>query len=453
MIWLVLTTAYLFACFYYRYRALPEGIERPPRAFRVPSEDVMFLYDVSTRDGKRIMQTFRTVLALAKRARTFVLFDFFLFNLNDTHRGDFQPTTKMLAKELMGTDVRAYFITDPVNTAYGTVRCEPLDWLREAGVDVCITDIDRLPDNNVLYAGFWRLFLQWMNVGSSGWIRHPNNPAKRVTLRAFLKALNARANHRKLVVADPGRWVVYVSSSNLEDASCYFANAGVLIRDDAVAKEFLHAEHAVARMSGCSLKIPAMKAPIRDSSTTVTPLWGTYIRRAILADLRSTDRGDSVFVGMLFLSERAVIDELVACAHRGARVTVVLDQNLRSFYRRKGGMPNRPVAWELKRRAPEMEVKWYAHAMEEYHTKMIYIERSVSILHVGSANLTRRGLLGTNLEANVRIRTGKRSGLAREVRSYIDKLVRGCTEEYRPERQFLDYIAYRAGEATGFSTF
>ena len=98
-------------------------------------------------------------------------------------------------------------ITDPINDVYGGAPLELLDELRTRGIDVVVTDLERLRDSNPVYSSLWRMFLQWWgNFVRGGAMTNPFTSERReITLRSWLALLNFKANHRKLIVADRER--------------------------------------------------------------------------------------------------------------------------------------------------------------------------------------------------------------------------------------------------------
>ena len=150
-------------------------------------------------------------------AQEFIVLDWFLFN---DHRGpasrkapaahralSAELRDRLLARRLAKPDLRVLFITDPINDIYGSAPSADLATLREAGVEVVVTDLDRLRDSNPLYSALWRLTARWWADAEPGTGRLANpldtGPA-RISLGAWLELLNFKANHRKLLVADDG---------------------------------------------------------------------------------------------------------------------------------------------------------------------------------------------------------------------------------------------------------
>src|SRR5690606_23745331 len=168
---------------------------------------------------------------------------------------------------------------------------------------------------------------------------------------------SARANHRKLVIADDGdSHLTMVTSSNFEDSSCYFANTGVTIRSTPVARHFLEAEKAVARISG--LEIP-VELPLERSEgdARVTPLMGNQIKEALLEVIENATPRDYLFLFTQYLSERDLIEALVRASERGATSTLAIDQILVSYGNPRSAFPNQLTPPETARRT-RSEFRW-----------------------------------------------------------------------------------------------
>lgn len=126
-----------------------------------------------------------------------------------------------------------------------------------------------------------------------------------------------------------------------------------------------------------------------------------------------------------------------------------------SFGSEKSGFPNQIVAAELARNA-DVTIRWANTKREEFHSKFIILSGpDRCILHAGSANLTRRRLSGTNLEANVRIAAPPTATVSRDALRYARMMLREPHskpfEGGAPSR--LQYGWYRIQEAAGIATF
>lgn len=436
------TIAFLYLSFmvYYRYRPIGYDIMPAPRSFPVDDSRIRFIYDLNPGEYNIRDRIFR----LLKKSKTAVI-DVFLFNLQHIDN-DFPKITARMAESLKGTE--CLFITDPLNEFYGAHVCEPIEWLKEQGVHVCLTDLRKLRDHSPIYSGLWRMLFQWFPIKKKRKvITSPLQKDKSINILSALMALNAKANHRKVFVCDS---TSVVSSGNMDNASAYFSNAAVEVKDEGLASYLSYVEREVARMSGCICKNPKPDPARKGGDTKVTTLFGKHIKESLIKDIRGTRKGDQIHIGMLFLSDKASIRELNRASRRGVKVCVVLDNNLYSFHQPKSGIPNQVTAYLMR----SAEVRFY-NSKEEYHPKIVYIKKKgQSILHAGSANLTHKHLTGTNLEANLRLHTASGSRLDREVDSYFTKIEKEPYSSCRKGRMSIPlYLFFKFQDVTGLSTF
>ena len=135
-----------------------------------------------------------------------------------------------------------------------------------------------------------------------------------------------------------------------------------------------------------------------------------------------------------------------AARERGVRVRLLLDPNKDAFGRKKNGMPNRQVAWELHDAG--VDIRWCATHGEQCHTKMLLrygddgAERP-AVLIAGSANFTRRNLDNLNLESSVRVLAKTDHALMVDARSAFARR----WDNHDGEKHSTDYGVY-ADEAT-----
>ncbi|MDD4363708.1 MAG: phospholipase D-like domain-containing protein [Atribacterota bacterium] len=164
---------------------------------------------------------------------------------------------------------------------------------------------------------------------------------------------------------------------------------------------------------------------------------------------------------MFYLSHRDTIKSLIDAANRGVNIKLILDPNKDAFGRKKNGIPNRQVAQELRDKTNnEIQVKWYDTHGEQFHTKMVFIEKNnKSIIISGSANLTRRNIDDYNLETNLLIKTNSDTKLNNDVKNYFNRIWSNEDgyytveyDEYKTE-SLIKTIIYRIQELTGSSTF
>jgi len=215
-------------------------------------------------------------------------------------------------------------------------------------VNVIFTDLTVLRDSNLLYSALWRTCFQWFgNSRRGGVLPHPFSGQERhVTLRSYLRLLNFKANHRKVVLADDGDMVtVALLSANSHDASSAHSNTGIVLTGK-IGLDVLDSERAVASFSGYSLQTPELRFDFDGRShdepgLAVTLLGERAIRDGILEMIDTIGSGDTLLMVMFYLSERDVIQSLLRAAERGADIRIILDPTKDAFGHEKNGIPNR----------------------------------------------------------------------------------------------------------------
>jgi len=497
--WRALAAAVVAFGAWHAWKPLPRGLARADAWHALDEAQLRLLVDRTWTDaaGRRRAEhtIFDAQLAAIRRAHHTVVLDAFLFNrlggaLPPPEVGGRQLsrelTEALLAWRVEHPDGFAAVITDPINSTYGAAAAAHLTALRSAGVHVVETDLDRLRDSNPLYSTPWRLLVRWWEgVGTvPGWLPHPlGTEGERVPLRPWLRLLNFKANHRKVLVCDDGAagWTALIASANPHDASSAHSNVALQV-DGPFALDVLAGEAAVAEFSGAGLSGPGLAGTEHSEVGTQwrsargpsapTPSAGqlraryvteSKIERAALAALTQAGPGDEVGLAMFYLSDRDIIGALLAAAERGATVRVVLDPNRDAFGRTKDGVPNRQVAEELRARSRgKVEVRWYATDGEQFHTKLLFVRREDELwATLGSANFTRRNLDDLNLEANVELRGPRDAALSQQLRREFEWLWAGDGAGWAPTRPFDEFsdrsrlrrLRYLVMERTGLSTF
>ncbi len=426
---LVVVTLSLALGVYHSIKPMPPGTDflGPPR----PAASVSFLADTSWIDSsgnRQVKQTiFDEVIEIIGQAKRFVLLDMFLFN---DFQGATPELTRPLAEEITSAllrqrerepGLRVVVITDPVNELYGGMDSPYLERLRSAGVQVVTTDLNRLRDSNPLYSGFWRLLVKPFGNARAETVANPIGPG-RVSLRSYLKLLNFKANHRKIIAADSGATAVaLVSSANPHDGSSAHRNAAIRFTGQAVA-DLVATENAVLRLSGApeiALDLSALESTAPPDAATVQVITENKIQRAILELLDQAIAGDEVQLMMFYLAEREVVTALLDAHRRGVGVRVLLDPNRDAFGREKNGIPNRQTAHELRKAG--IPVRWCSSAGEQCHAKLLLLDQEqASALLSGSANFTRRNLGNFNLETDVVVRGGRHLPVFAAVRAQFE---------------------------------
>jgi phosphatidylserine/phosphatidylglycerophosphate/cardiolipin synthase-like enzyme len=461
-------------------KPMPPGTDVGTAPVSVAAADVRFLYDLTRADTKGEpvyeQQIFDEVFRIVDAAESFVVLDFFLVNdqmgaASEPHRRLSRTLVdRLLARKAAQPGLSVLFITDPINDVYGGAPSPLLEELRRAGIDVVVTDLDRLRDSNPLYSALWRMFGQWWgNSPGGGAFLNPFDAADGgISLRSWLALLNFKANHRKVIVADnaDGALTALVTSANPHDASSAHSNVALRFTGQ-LAEQVVGSELAVARFSGWHGNIYASTAGADASPDD--PVRLAFITESAILDhlvgaIDSTRNGDAVRIATFYLSDRRVIGALLAAASRNVTVRLILDPNRDAFGRQKDGVPNRPVANELVTASGErIEVRWYRTHGEQFHTKMALVTHGDRLIaSLGSANLTRRNVGGYNLEANVELEAAASSALGIEMTGYFDRIwsndgppgteYTAAFGAYRDEDRGR-YWRYRLMEATGLSTF
>ena len=452
-------------------KPLPDGI---PYSGQVrEASDVRFLSDVTFTDatGARHVrqQIFDEVMQMIAGAEKLVLVDMFLFN---DFQGPKPELTRPLSSELTEAlikrkkevpSLQIVFITDPINIVYGGMESSHLEALKAAGARVVISRLDQLHDSNPAYSGIWRLAIRHFgNTTHGDMLPNPFGDG-RVSLMSWLNMLNFKANHRKVILADSREgWSALVTSANPHDASSAHGNAAVRFSGRAV-DDLYQSELAVIRYSAPEViaSLPqSLKIQDAPAGVGISVITESAILHALNDTIRQAGEGDSLDMAVFYLSERSVIEDLIAARKRGASVRVMLDPNFDAFGHEKNGIPNRPVAKELTDSG--IDVRWCDTHGEQCHAKILLADYASgsSRLIAGSANFTRRNLADLNLETDVLAEGASTSTSFADARAYFNLIWHNReAESYSlpydrySEDSRLKRAIYRAQEATGLCTF
>ncbi|RQD69137.1 MAG: phospholipase [Tindallia sp. MSAO_Bac2] len=445
--------------------SLPQGtsFEGPMR--RVP--EVEFLHDLTYRyrgETRFEQMIFEEKLSIIESAESFIVMDFFLFNDDYDREQTFpnlsrQLTDALLSKRQEHPDMPIILITDEINEFYGAYTAPHLEELRESDIDVIITDLDQIGSSNPLYTGIWRTFFHRLDPSGPGLFPNPFSPdSPRVTLNSYLRLLNFKANHRKVLITEKE---AMVTSANPHDASAFHSNIAIRLTGPIIA-DLLETEKAVARFSGYDF--PPLFHPSLSLETTEVQaqvLTEGKIREKLLELINRAEAGDTLWIGQFYVGERKFVRALKEAADRGVEVNMILDSNRDAFGIRKIGIPNRPVATELVNYSPEqIHVRWYDTRGEQYHSKIIAMESSGEVEVIGgSANFTSRNIADKNLETSVRVVAPSDHDFSRDVLQYFSRIWENRDGHYTldysefGESHLLKKLLYRFQEWSGFSTF
>ncbi len=441
----------------------------PGTSYRSPlynAENVEFLYDLTyEKNGERIFEQtiFDAETELIRSAKEFILLDIFLYN-DDYTKGDIiyppqvsEMTELLIQKRNENPSMPIILITDPINNFYGAYEQRNLKKLREAGVEVVITDLNMMQDSNYIVSGFYRVYLQWLGTGGIGWIPNlldKNGP--KVNVRSIIKLANFKGNHRKVFVTENS---AIVASANPHDPSSLHSNVAIRFygeaMEDLIKTELILMENPPELISNWKSK------KCEESKTKLAVITEEEIYNSLMYNLKKTTEGDKIWIGIFYISEFNVLEELGEATKRGVEVRIVADLNKDAFGLEKNGSPNRPALSELIEKFPSLKVKWYNTTGEQYHTKMAYFEykdeNPIAIL--GSANFTRRNLRNFNLETDLYLDLEKNSKTHSEIENYFQRIwnnedaIYTIPMEKYYERSLLLRTLWKIQEKLGLSTW
>lgn len=477
-------------------KPLPPGLHVRGTPVPVAAGSLQLLTDMTPVNGSGQPQSRQQIhaatLALVRDARQFLVLDYFLFNDQGgpagplRYEGGLHPVASELAAAVRELRTRqptlpVLLLVDPINDYYRGSAPPFLAELGELGVDVVVTHLGPLRDSNPVYSASWRLFAGWwLKPGGSGsWKNRLDAVGPEVRLGSLLRIPHFKANHRKVAItgSSSGALRGIISSGNPHDASSAHSNVALQLEGEAL-RPLLASELAIARFSGWNggllqsfADAPPSAQASSDASVTSTASTDASaavvtegaIREQLLKRLEATGSGDAIDMAMFYLSERRIINALMAASRRGAAVRVLLDPNKDAFGFEKSGIPNRQVAAELIADSnATIQLRWFRTHGEQFHVKLTAVRSNDRLwLMVGSANFTRRNVGDYNLEADVIVDVPVSSKVASDVASWFQTLWAGESggNPYSGEADLYAepgagrYWLYRFMEASGFSTF
>lgn len=425
----VLALLYIAVIVWHTVKPLPDGLEYAGDLHQV--ENVEMIYDLSFAQDKKgaelqyELRIFDEIHGLIEEAEEFIVIDLFLFDNYTDQKVAFPAvaealTDKLIAKKEADPDFPIYFITDPLNFGYGSYESQLLETLEKKGVEVIVTDLDKLRDSTPLYSGLYRVVFQWFDTGGQGWLPNAmSSEAPDLTVSSYLKMMNIKANHRKAVISEKE---AIISSANPHNASGLHGNMAFKVSGP-VINDILESEEAVSTFSG-GPKFPRIKVEEQTGDYQVQYVTERKVLNALLADIEKTEAGDSIHLAMFYIAEGDVVRALTDAANRGVKVRMVLDPNENAFGTEKTGLPNRPAVHEMIEESDgNIEVRWYNTVVGQFHTKSILIKTAAeSYVSGGSTNYTERAFKNYNLESNIRIIAPNGSELVEETEAYFDRI-------------------------------
>lgn len=426
--------------------------------------DCEFLYDLTyLKDGKRIHEKriFKREMELIKNAQDFLMVDFFLFNDEYPNTMNFpnqveEMTDLLIAKKKENPEMPILFVTDPINNFYGAYEENNLKRLRENGIEVVVTDLNKMRDSNALVSGIYRAYLQWFGTSGGGWIKNFfDKDADKVNIRSILKLANFKGNHRKVLISEKE---ALVASANPHDPSSHHSNVAMVFRgksmEDLIKSESIFFEKLPDVIE--NFKAEEVTSPYKLKVITEGKIYDE-----ISKNIKETKKGDEINLGIFYLSEFSILRELGEAANRGVDVKIIADLNKDAFGLEKNGSPNRPALSELKEDYPDINIRWYQTSGEQFHTKFIYFDFKDKdpLVILGSANYTRRNLDNYNLETNLAVEMKKDSPMAGEMKNYYARIWNNEDGDYTLpiedfyESRFFMRILWKIQEKTGLCTW
>jgi phosphatidylserine/phosphatidylglycerophosphate/cardiolipin synthase-like enzyme len=473
-------------------KPLPDGVRVNSELTAIDAQQLHLLTDISSANNYGEFTTRQNIhaatLELVRNAHDFLVLDYFLFNSQGGPAGQlrYEHGIRPVARELRDAVLTLHnaqpqlpilLIIDPINGYYRDTPPDDMADLEHAGIDIVVTRLNPLRDSNPLYSTTWRLLAGWwLKPGVNGaWSNPLDKAGPKLTLGALLRLPNFKANHRKVALTGDGTGSLLgiVGSANPHDGSSAHSNVALQLQGEAL-RPLLNSELAIAGFSGWNGKgrfdkflapQTSVVAPTLSAADTTRAAIATEgaIRTTLIEALESTAAADSVDIAQFYLSDRPVIDALLAAARRGAVVRVLLDPNKDAFGFEKSGLPNREVASELVAASDgAIKLRWYRTHGEQFHSKVAAIRHNGRLwLTVGSANFTRRNIGDYNLEANVIVDAPLRGTIDQAVSDWFETLWNnhpGGTEYTADAEVYAEpsqgrYWLYRLMESRGLSTF
>ena len=443
-------------------RRLPENISLESQFYNISDSDISFLRDLTYQDGDHRVydqEIYPRAYTLIDSAKEFLVFDIFLFieTSVDTNP-EYIRTTSLLANKLIekkkqNPDMPIYFISDEFNIFYYSHHNKHFEMMKDAGIEVIVTDMLKMRDSHLPYSIFWRLVPRWFgNPNYSGWL--PNvatEPEEKMAVRSLFKLVNFKANHRKIIMSERE---AIITSANPHTASSLHSNIGFVVRGE-ILQNILDSEKAVANISHSNIDIE-FTPESTSGAMKLKYISEGKIRKNLIKCVDKLHEGDSLDICVFYMSDRKLIKSIKEAKERGANIRLMLDANKDAFGKEKNGIPNRQVAHELHKQ--EIPIRWANTHGEQFHTKIAIFTTSDSVYVVGgSANFTKRNIGDKNLETDILVQSGKNTEFVKEVKNYyktiwFDDRYSMDFENYA-EKSRLKYLLYRYQEWTGAATF
>ena len=465
IILLVLTT---FSC-----TSLSEGLTMKSEVYN--ADNVEFYYDLTyKKDGETHYerQIWEQAYDILDKAEDFFLMDIFVFNdyLGKGVKEKLQPlpiaeefAQKILEKRKRDPNVEIYLILDESNTFYGAFDNKTHKKLEQAGVKIGYVDLTKLRDPMLVYSAPWRLFIQpFGNPKNRGKTKNPiYEGTDKVTIRSILRALNAKANHRKLIMNET---TAMLTSANPHAEGSKHSNVAFKFSSP-IIKEIYEGEKPAAKITK---KDGSLKQKLPDKDFSKIPFSSNdklklqYFTNGATAkdisqELKNTQFGEKVIIAQFFLADRGIIKDIRKAARRGVKFEIILNNS-------NAGLPNKAAAGELMKYARkhnyDINIKFYNKGEEMYHVKILSIlKNDYLITYGGSTNFTRRNMRNFNLENELKIMSAYDQKISKDILDYYDRLWTNRDGEFtlpydtEKNEKLMNDLLFRFMEMNGFGAF
>ncbi|BBM41146.1 hypothetical protein JCM16776_1367 [Leptotrichia shahii] len=227
------------------------------------SDNVEFHYDLTYLDKDGNIRYDRKIwdatYKIVDEAKDYLIVEMFLFNdiynKDKEHFPEFakEYTRRLIKKKMENPDLKVYVLSDENNNLYGAFEHPFITDMKKAGIDVIVVDIFKLKDTFPWYSPIWRTLIEpHGNPQGKGWIGNFYGPMwPKLTLRNLLRALNVKADHRKIFLNEGN---VVISSANIHDPSYFHENVAISANGE-IVKDVLQGLKHVAEFSGGKIDI------------------------------------------------------------------------------------------------------------------------------------------------------------------------------------------------------
>ena len=227
------------------------------------SDNVEFHYDLTylDKDGniRYDRKIWEATYKVVDEAKDYLIVEMFLFNdiynKDKEHYPEFakEYTRRLIKKKMENPDLKVYVLSDENNNLYGAFEHPFITDMKKAGIDVIVVDIFKLKDTFPWYSPIWRTLIEpHGNPQGKGWIGNFYGPMwPKLTLRNLLRALNVKADHRKIFLNEEN---VVISSANIHDPSYFHENVAISANGE-IVKDVLQGLKHVAEFSGGKIDV------------------------------------------------------------------------------------------------------------------------------------------------------------------------------------------------------